>query len=664
MTDSLTVAARKRHGAATLRETVRCACLALLFVAAANAAGPILVIGDEPGPWRRIFGAVGLSVTQATTLSPPAMRAQVEAGAFLILEGESEFASALGIRAGTKKVPTRSIVDVVNPKMSIVWERALEVPRYTLPSHATIFAKERWTGSPIVAGLKHGRGAVLWLAVRPGENGYERFPYLLQAMQTLGLEIPLRSNRLWAFLDTSYRTRVDIEYFADRWSRAGISALHVAAWHYNEPETARDEWLRNLIAACHRKGILVYAWIELPHVSEQFWETHPEWREQTAVLQDAHLDWRKLMNLSNRDCARAVERDIRALAARFDWDGMNLAELYFESLEGAANPARFTPMNEDVRAEYKGLTDVDPLSLFQPGASAEALQSFLGYRAELARRLQTEWLGILESIRGKKPWLDLALTHVDDRFDTRMPDLIGADSARTLPLLKKHDFTFLIEDPATVWHFGPERYRKIADGYASITPRRDRLAIDLNIVERYQDVYPTKQQTGTELFQLVNTAAASFDRVALYFEASLLKTDLDLLPAAAAAVTRFERAGRRVIVESKSGAGVRWDGPAVVDGRPWPVAGDGIVWLPGGAHVLEPGQLDPPLYVQRLNADLRSASVVEDSVEFAYSAQARALATVSRRPVSIEVDGEAYEPEWFGERTLALPRGQHIVRLR
>ena len=32
---------------------------------------------------------------------------------------------------------------------------------------------------------------------------------------------------------------------------------------------------------------------------------------------------------------------------------MNLAELYFESLEGHENPARLTPMNADVRAEFR-----------------------------------------------------------------------------------------------------------------------------------------------------------------------------------------------------------------------------------------------------------------------------------------------------------------------
>jgi len=37
--------------------------------------------------------------------------------------------------------------------------------------------------------------------------------------------------------------------------------------------------------------------------SEKFWAGHPEWREQTASGQDAQLDWRKLMNLTDPECA-------------------------------------------------------------------------------------------------------------------------------------------------------------------------------------------------------------------------------------------------------------------------------------------------------------------------------------------------------------------------
>src|SRR6185503_16166330 len=334
-----------------------------------------------------------------------------------------------------------------------------------IPKIARVFAHDRWTGAPVTAGYVSSRGAVLWVAANPGDRGYERLPYILQALQDLGLDAPFRSRRLWAFFDYSYRLRVDLEYFAARWRASGISALHVAAWHFYDADPERDRYLKSLIEACHRRGILVYAWIELPHVSEQFWNDHLQWREKTAVLQDAHLDWRKLMNLANRDCFRAVSSGIKGLITRFDWDGVNLAELYFESLEGAGNPARFTPMNDDVRREFRAAHAFDPIEIFQNRKDAESLRLFLDFRAALARRMQDEWIAEVEKERRSRPDLDLVLTHVDDRFDSGMKDAIGADAGRVLPLLETHDFTFLIEDPATVWNLGPQRYPEIAKRY-------------------------------------------------------------------------------------------------------------------------------------------------------------------------------------------------------
>ena len=291
--------------------------------------------------------------------------------------------------------------------------------------------------------------------------------------------------------------RVDLDYFAARWRASGIAALQVAAWHYYDPDPERDRYVQSLIQACHRHGILVYAWIELPHVSGQFWNAHPEWREKTAVLQDAQLDWRKLMNLTNRDCFHAVSKGIKELITRFDWDGVNLAELYFESLEGAGNPARFTPMNDDVRREFRAAQGFDPIELFRDRKDTASLKLFLSFRAGLAGRIQEEWIGEIEKVRHTRPELDFVLTHVDDRFDTGMKDAIGADVTRVLPQLETHDFTFLIEDPATVWNLGPQRYPEIAKRYQPLTQRASKLAIDINIVDRYQDVYPTKQQTGS-----------------------------------------------------------------------------------------------------------------------------------------------------------------------
>jgi hypothetical protein len=475
------------------------------------------------------------------------------------------------------------------------------------------------------------------------------------------LEPPFKSGRLWAFFDSSYRLRADPDYLAERWRAAGIGALHVAAWHYYESDPQRDEYLRKLIEACHRRAILIYAWVELPHVSEKFWNDHPEWREKTALLQDAQLDWRKLMNLANPQCALAVKQGIAALAKRFDWDGINLAELYFESLEGIDNPSRFTPFNDDVRAEFRALHNGDPVAIVRD-KSHPLRGKLLEFRATLAQRMQEDWLNELAKIKRTLSHLDIVLTHVDDKFDTRMRDAIGAESARLLPQLAKHDFTFLIEDPATIWHLGPQRYPQIAEKY--VTPHQDKLAIDINIVERYQDVYPTKQQTGTELFQLVNISTRAFPRVALYFENSIRKVDLPLLASSAARVDRIDHVAGRLVIDSKFGAGIAWSGPAKVNGRLWPVANPETLWLPPGPVAVEPSQQAPPLRILDFNGDLKTASAQTGAVEVSYSSAHRAIAVLDRLPAVMEVDGAPAKTEWLstnGRHAILLPKGQHVV---
>ncbi|HUI79345.1 MAG TPA: hypothetical protein VLY24_15570 [Bryobacteraceae bacterium] len=649
--------------------------ISLLVAAAATHAAEMpyfSILSDDPGAWPEILSSIGLQakpaglarvfVARAGAAASLEWNARVENGAILILEGESSLADMFGFRHGKESVRVTSLTDLHQPNLPIVWEKGLELPRFELPEGARVFARERWTDTPMMAGVRRGTGAVLWIAVPPGERGYERFPYLLQALCDLGFEPPFRSARLWAFFDSAYRSRVDLDYFAVRWREAGISALQVAAWHFFEPNAESDAYLEKLIAACHREGILVYAWFELPHVSEKFWNDHPEWREKTAVLQDAQLDWRKLMNLTNRDSFRAISTGVRQLVGRFDWDGVNLAELYFESLEGIGNPSRFTPMNDDVRAAFRAEKGFDPMELFSTHKDAVSQKAFLDFRSDLARRIEEEWLDVLESARREKPHLDLVLTHVDDRFDKNMRDAIGADASRVLPLLDRHSFTFLIEDPATVWNLGPQRYRSIAEAYQPLTPHREKLAIDLNIVDRYQNVYPTKQQTGTELFQLVHQASASFSHVALYCENSLLAPDLKLLPSAAAAVSRIERTGSKTIVESSTGVGLPWKGAAKVDGQPWPAADDQTVWIPPGAHSVESAATRTGPRLLRLNGELREASAPNGTtVEFSYQSAARAIAVLDRAPVRLQVDGTDTPMLQAGTTTLVLPRGQHVA---
>jgi len=207
----------------------------VLVLAASGAAAEMpyfSVLSDDAGAWPEILSSVGFQakpaglahifVARSGAPGSSEWTARVEGGAVLILEGESSLAESFGFRRGKENRRVSSLTDVHNPKLPIVWEKGLELPVFQLPEGARVFAKERWAGAPMIAGARRGAGALLWVAVPPGERGYERFPYLLQALCDLGVEPPFRAAGLWAFFDSGYRARVDLDYFARRWRRTGV----------------------------------------------------------------------------------------------------------------------------------------------------------------------------------------------------------------------------------------------------------------------------------------------------------------------------------------------------------------------------------------------------------------------------------------------------------
>ena len=188
----------------------------LLTIHAAFAAAPVAStaytsLGDDAGSWPDILSSIGLERQSADTsrifvarsgAAAPEWATRVEGGAFLILEGRSPLAEQFGFRAGKATVKVSSVADKHAPELSIVWQSPAEVPVFELPKGAEVFAADRWTRAPLIAGIRRGTGGVLWVALPPGERGYERFPYLLKALSDLGIEAPFRSTRLWAFFDS------------------------------------------------------------------------------------------------------------------------------------------------------------------------------------------------------------------------------------------------------------------------------------------------------------------------------------------------------------------------------------------------------------------------------------------------------------------------------
>jgi len=136
--------------------------------------------------------------------------------------------------------------------------------------------------------------------------------------------------------------------------------------------------------------------------------------------------------------------------------------------------------------------------------------------------------------------------------------------------------------------------------------------------------------------------------------------DLKLLPSAAAAVTKFEHLGTRLVVDSRFGTGIPWKGGAKVDGQPWPARDDETLWLPAGPHTIEPATATAPRLLH-LHGALKSARIVDaGTLEFTYRSAARAIALIDQTPVALEIDGEPSPLT----TPLILPRGQHLIRVK
>jgi hypothetical protein len=205
------------------------AVLIFAMLPALGSATSFRALDTSPTPWSKILGAVGINQVQSADaavliagnakLEDPQHFADTH---LLVLEGLSEAARSFGFVSQKTVVPVRQICDVHSPKMQIIWEQPVDITKSQVPPDFQVFATEKWTGAPMLAGKKTPHGAVLWLATSPGTSGIERYPYLLQALSDLGLPLPVQTTTLWAFFDSSYRIRADVDYLARRWRQAGV----------------------------------------------------------------------------------------------------------------------------------------------------------------------------------------------------------------------------------------------------------------------------------------------------------------------------------------------------------------------------------------------------------------------------------------------------------
>src|SRR5207302_8795736 len=271
-------------------------------------------------------------VTGAAQLSG-AQRSQIRdwvSGGRRLVTPNDDLLAEVGVRRGGERSVDAVTMDGLDGQA--VWQAA----QFVRALEADGLSPVPRAGGAVVAGTAPvGRGQVLALAVDPlagGRDGHELLPEAGRLAVTF-TGAPAGPARTGAeiYLDPG-GLHNGVKGTPQELARrlAGVRAVHIAGWNadYQDPKFNYDYGA--LIDALHARGVLAYAWLEPPFVSERFWLEHPECREKTATGRDALVDWRRLIALEDATCFRLASPVYSRVVTAYPFDGVDVAELYFE----------------------------------------------------------------------------------------------------------------------------------------------------------------------------------------------------------------------------------------------------------------------------------------------------------------------------------------------
>lgn len=609
----------------------------------------------------------------------------VKRGTHLFFDGNSSLYEIFGIKSKRDSITITRIRDKQYPENILYWSTPARVkPIDTIASSYKTLCIDDSLQEAIAIHGSFGKGKFICYAplFDPVTNkGYTRFPYLAESFENIfGIHPIAERQASEMFFDPGMHTdTLSMESMARQWRANNIKCIHAAGWYLdNDYDYAR------LLKACHENGILVSCWLETPMISKQFWERHPEWREKTAFLKDANIDWRLLMNLADSNCRKAIFRELDDLLMKNDWDGVNLAELYFEpSPVGPNLPENFTPMNTVVREEFKKIGGFDPIQLFNPSSShywktnAADWRAFASYRKDLCYHLKKYFLDFLSGIKNKKQDFDLMLTVIDVSLTPELADFIGEDTQNTLSLYKQYNLTLQVEDPSNCWGATPERYDKMGKLYRKYVKGDNKLLFDCNVVASHELGYggfPSEKPTGEEIRQITYNMGLSKSRSVFYAEDAVFKQDFKNISWVLARDVRIENSVSNTwMINTPYTVSLdlnRSDLSFHLDGKPWYAKNKTKVIVPEGSHMLRMDTLAAmanPIAICSISGEFLNASFDSGNTGFEYEEEiASCYVTVDKMPKHILLDGKESHVMIYpfdSKFTLKLPPGRHKVHL-
>ena len=611
----------------------------------------------------------------------------VKSGGNIITDTKNYLAEELGIIYTSTQIKVEGIRDNNFHEEMIVWRDPELVNKFETKDVDEIFCCDQATEFPMIIGKKYGNGKVIYISSKfdpHSQLGYSHYPYLLEYVRKyFQLKPIIKKNNLEVYFDPGFRSKVSIEKLIKQWVKQGIRIVHAAGWH-QYPKYTYD--YKTLIKLAHANGILVYAWLEPPQVSQKFWEDHPEWREKNYLGQDVRPSWRYPVALTDTQCVNTMKNEFVKILESYDWDGVNLAELYFEAGSGFKSPSLFTPMHPSAQKEVKEKFNIDLTKIFESTSkyywenNSHVRKKVVEYRVNKLNQVYEIFLSSFQTIVNRKKGFQIIVTAMDSYGSPELREYIANDMDNVLKLQKKYNFILQVEDPQHLWSTNPTRYFDIGKQYLEKIRDRSKLMLDINILKfrNENDVipFPTLIQTGTESFHLVRSASLGAPRLAIYSESSINPQDIYYMPYALASDIKYKVVDDGIEYYSptsftlelpKSISSISLNGSTITHGR------NNSFIIPAGTHIVKfnnsNDQFSPTeLQTQILSfsGNLLSINYGYQDLFFTYESALRTIISLNRAPTAVTVDGTNYSLKIMeGDDcfSIFLPEGKHSVDL-
>jgi hypothetical protein len=611
----------------------------------------------------------------------------VKSGVNLIFDGNSQLTKVLNIRHKSDSISVSTVRDLKYSKDTLYWTSPCRMTPIDNSNHKlSVLCVDDSTQLPLSVSGTYGEGKFIYFGTLFDpitDKGYTRFPFLIETLySTFKLERITERQAAEMYFDPGNRSDDSLSAadLANLWRKNKIKRIFAAGWYYDT-----DYDYAELINACHRNGILVLCWLETPMISEKFWNNHPEWREKTVFQHDAQIDWRYLMNLADTNCRKQVFKEFEDFLLKFDWDGVDFAELYFEpSPVGPELPENFTPMNSVVRNEFKRIGGFDPVLLFDTTSShywrtnKADWKKFASYRKNLLFRLKKHFLDFFSTIKNKKKDFEVMLTVLDVSITPELSDYIGEDTKNSLALYKMYDITLQVEDPSNCWGLTPQRYDEMGKFYRQYVKEEDRLVFDCNVVSAHELGYggfPSEIPTGEEIRQIAYNMELHDVRPAFYSEDVVSDMDyknISTVLANKARITgisenQWKISSPKSVTINTGNANIT----VKLDNKIWHAGEGEKILIPQGEHMVtffESKKDTNALWIKNISGELKSATFTVNCAKFTYyEAIASCYVIINKKPDKIYIDGKVTNCQIFtnnkAEFVLKLPQGTHFVKL-